>query len=66
MSNEKIVQAMIEQVQASIKEPVGEEHIERLRRNIAGKVEQAETLRKVPLRNSDEPDVVFRAVRRES
>lgn len=66
MSNDKIVQAMIEQVQAGIVEPVGEEDIERLRRNINTKVEQGETLRKVQLQNADEPDFVFRAVRRES
>lgn len=66
MSNDQIVQAMIEQVQAGINEPVAEEHLERLRRNIATKVEQGETLRKFPLQNADEPDFVFRAFRRES
>lgn len=66
MSNDQIVQAMIEQVQAGIVEPVGEEDIERLRRNINTKVEQGETLRKVQLVNADEPDFVFHAIRRES
>jgi hypothetical protein len=66
VDNEQIVQAMIEQVQAGINEPLGDEHLERLERNINTKVEQGETLRKFQLENADEPDFVFRAFRRES
>ncbi|MEZ4522587.1 MAG: hypothetical protein R3A46_13220 [Thermomicrobiales bacterium] len=66
MADEKLVDAFVAQVRASIDHDIEDEHIERIRKGIDDKLNQGATLRKYPLENGDEPFTVFRAYRDES
>ena len=66
MADDKLVDAFVEQVRASVDHEIEEEHIERIRKGIDDKLNQGANLRKYQLRNADEPYSVFRAYRDES
>lgn len=66
VADEKLVEAMIDQVRASVDHEIEDEHIERIRKGIDDKLDQGAALRKFPLENGDEPFTVFRAYRDES
>jgi hypothetical protein len=63
MADERLVEALLAQVRASVGHEIEDEHVERVRRGIDDKLNQAEKLRQVQLRNGDEPYSVFRAYR---
>ena len=65
MDQDKIIQAMIEQVRASVSQPLDDADVQRIHDNVKGKVEQAEKLREVDLANGDEPYFTFRPYRAE-
>lgn len=66
MNNDQLlVQAMVDQVLASVEGPITEEDIEQIRKNVRDYVEEAEAMRQIPLTNADEPDFVFQAYREE-
>ena len=66
MADEKLVEAFVAQVRASVDHEIEEEHIERIRKGIDDKLNQGATLRQHKLRNADEPYTIFRAYRDES
>lgn len=66
MADEKLVEAFVAQVRASVDHEIEEEHIERIRKGIDDKLDQGATMRKHSLQNADEPYTVFRAYRDES
>ncbi len=63
MADEKLVDALVAQLRASVDHQIEEEHIERIRRGIDDKLDQGATLRKHPVSNADEPYTIFRAYR---
>lgn len=63
MAQDRLVEAYLAEIQASIKAPIPDEHLERVRKGIADKLKQAATLREVKLQNGDEPYSIFRAYR---
>jgi hypothetical protein len=63
MADQKLVDALLEQVKASIDHEIEDEHIERVRNGIDDKLNQGATLREHPLENADEPYTIFRAFR---
>jgi hypothetical protein len=66
VADEKLVEAFVAQVRASVDHEIEEEHIERIRKGIDDKLNQGAKLREHKLRNADEPYTVFRAYRDES
>jgi len=66
MADPKLVDAVLAQIRASLDHEIEDEHIERVRKGIDDKLDQAERVRKYPLENGDEPFTVFRAYREES
>ncbi len=66
MDKNRLIDALLEQVQASINTPIEDsEELERLRKGLDSVVNRAATLRAYPLTNADEPDFVFGAYRSE-
>ncbi len=66
MADQKLVDAHLAQVRASLDHEIEDEHIERVRKGIDDKLDQGERLRKHPLENGDEPFSVFRAYREDA
>ncbi|CAN5527532.1 hypothetical protein BH23CHL2_BH23CHL2_22680 [soil metagenome] len=66
MADEKLVEAFVAQVRASVDHEIEDEHIERIRKGIDDKLNQGATLRRFKLENGDEPFTVFRSYREES
>lgn len=67
MDKSRAIDAMLEQVQASLDTTIDDEkELQRLRKGIEGFVNRADTLRSYPLTNADEPDFVFSAYRSET
>ena len=66
MDKNRLIEAMLEQVQASLDTPIEDrDELERLRKGLDGVASRAATLRDYPLANADEPDFVFSAYRSE-
>lgn len=63
MAEDRLVEAYLAEIQASIADPIPDEHLERVRKGIADKLKQSQTLREVKLQNGDEPFTIFRAYR---
>jgi hypothetical protein len=66
VADQKLVDAYVAQVLASVDHEIEEEHIERIRKGIDDKLDQGATMRKYDLQNADEPFTIFRAYRDES
>lgn len=66
MADEKLVDAFIAQVRASVDHEIEDEHIERIRKGIDDKLNQGAKLRQHPIKNADEPYSVFHPYRNES
>lgn len=66
MADQKLVDAVLAQIQAGLDHEIEDEHIERIRKGIDDKLDQAERIRQHPLENGDEPFTVFRPYREES
>lgn len=66
MADEKLVDAFVAQVRASVDHEIEDEHIERIRRGIDDKLNQGEKLRQYELKNADEPYSIFQPYRNES
>jgi hypothetical protein len=64
-TNERLVQAMLDQVVASLTYELSEEDLAAVRGNVERSVKMAQALRAVPLANADEPDFVFQPYRAE-
>lgn len=63
MADERLVEAVLAQVRGMVDHEIEEEHLERVRKGIDDKLNQAAKLREVPLQNGEEPYSVFRAYR---
>lgn len=65
-NNEQLADALLRQVQARLDTPLtDDDELQRLRKNLDGVIERAETLRRYELTNADEPYFVFSACRAE-
>ncbi len=66
MADQKLVDALLAQVKASIDHEIEDEHIERVRNGIEDKLNQGARLREHPIENADEPNTIFRTYREEA
>lgn len=66
MADERLVDAFVAQVRASVDHEIEDEHIERIRKGIDDKLDQGAKLRQQPISNADEPYTIFRPYRDES
>jgi hypothetical protein len=64
-TNERLVQAMLDQVLATLAYELSDDDVAAVRANVERSAKMAAALRAVPLANADEPDFVFQPYRAE-